>query len=144
MFSGKVLHGQHYMHAYCFMLHKSALDSKHAWGSQDKTTFCRNNTVRTDDVPMLSCGRNGTGQVGHLCRELCTCQIFSCFQIHTLLPSGPTSSGIFHQNTFHQKSFETLFAIVRTTRHLPSWQSGCYESVTFVPPNFYMHPPQII
>jgi hypothetical protein len=57
---------------------------------------------------------------------------FDSFQIHTLQPSGTTSSGPFHQNTYHQKAFENFAPMVANSRHLLAlvavWE--LYECVT--------------
>jgi hypothetical protein len=43
------------------MLPVWALDSKHAWDSQDKILICPFNTIELYYMPILSWDRNGTG-----------------------------------------------------------------------------------
>jgi hypothetical protein len=88
-------------------------------------------TVRTDDAPMLSCGRNGTGPARAPFSRLAQKPKFACSQIHTLQPSGPTSADPFHQTTYQQKTFRTFFFDDDKGPGicLPWWQSVCYLNV---------------
>jgi hypothetical protein len=87
-----------HMHANCERLLKyrhldGHLPKKRAWFRQDNISVCHIDTVCTDDVHMLSCGRHGTlltGQARAPESPFVYMQKFAWFQIHTLRPSRPT------------------------------------------------------
>jgi hypothetical protein len=69
---------------------------EHACGCQDILLFCPISTIHSDAVPMY----------GHLCQDLCTCQIWHAFKL-TLC--SPVDQCLLHrslQNTYHQTTFQ--------------------------------------
>jgi hypothetical protein len=123
MFSGK---GQHRVHAYCKILPKWALDSKANRGeSPGIILFCPINTVHSDSVPMLSCGRNGTDQARAHVSQFVHMPDFACFQNHTSQLSRPTPAATFPNVHISRKKSKTLFAMMQTTRHLLTIVAVC-------------------
>jgi hypothetical protein len=80
-------------------------------------------------------------QHGHLCQDLCTCQILTVSKFTSCSLVDRRSLHLFQPKTYHRKVFEKIFPMMPTSRLLLAVVFGwglyeCSNTVTFVLPIF--------